>query len=67
MCLPLLSVHHLTRRPPPPLSYSQNVIDGDLCEAFSVQPHARQKVLAGDLERPIAEVNKLLEDMRAKI
>jgi hypothetical protein len=43
------------------------VIDGDLCEAFTGLPAARQKQLAGDLTRPIADVAKKLEEMRAKL
>ncbi len=45
----------------------QQVIDGDLCEAFLVQPAAIQKQLAGDLTRPIYEVSKKMEEVRTRI
>lgn len=43
------------------------MIDGDLCESFAAQPLAQQRTLAEDLSRPVAEVAKKVEDMRAKI
>jgi len=43
------------------------VIDGDLCEAFLVQPAAIQKQLAGDLTRPIYEVSKKMEEVRTRV
>jgi hypothetical protein len=38
-----------------------------LCESFTVQPVARQRQLAADLERSISEVGKRLEDQRNKV
>jgi splicing factor 3B subunit 3 len=42
-------------------------VDGDLCEVFSALPVARQRVIAAELERSIAEVGKRLEDQRNKV
>ena len=63
-----------TRRYPsrPPRARAQNVIDGDLCEAFAVQPVARQRAHAADLAalgatKTAGDVLKFIEDMRAKI
>lgn len=44
----------------------QNVIDGDLCEQFNSLEPAKQKAIAGDLERTPAEVSKKLEDIRTR-
>ena len=57
---------HNTGASPPPLP-RQNVIDGDLCEAFAALPAVRQRALAGDLEKTVAEVSKMVEDMRASV
>lgn len=43
------------------------MVDGDLCEAFAAQPAARQRSLAADLDRPVNEVLKKLEDMRNRV
>ena len=45
----------------------KDVIDGDLCEAFGALPAARQKAIAGDLDRTPQDVWKKLEDTRNKI
>lgn len=45
----------------------QDVVDGDLCEAFASLPPARQKALASDLERTPLDVTKKLEDTRSRI
>lgn len=44
----------------------QNVIDGDLCEQYNSIEPAKQKSIAGDLERTPAEVSKKLEDIRTR-
>ncbi|VVC96178.1 unnamed protein product [Leptidea sinapis] len=44
----------------------KNVIDGDLCEQFNSLEPAKQKAIAGDLERTPAEVSKKLEDIRTR-
>ena len=45
----------------------KDVVDGDLCEAFGGLPAARQKAIAGDLDRTPQDVWKKLEDTRNKI
>lgn len=42
----------------------KNVIDGDLCEQFSLLDSVKQEVLAEELGRPTREVLKKLEDFR---
>lgn len=44
----------------------KNVIDGDLCEQFNSIEPAKQKSIAGDLERTPSEVSKKLEDIRTR-
>ncbi|KAG8042161.1 hypothetical protein G9C98_000152 [Cotesia typhae] len=44
----------------------KNVIDGDLCEQFNSIEPAKQKSIAGDLERTASEVSKKLEDIRTR-
>ncbi|KPI91722.1 Splicing factor 3B subunit 3 [Papilio xuthus] len=44
----------------------KNVIDGDLCEQFNSLEPAKQKAIAGDLERTPAEVSKKIEDIRTR-
>jgi splicing factor 3B subunit 3 len=62
---------HSPVSPPPPstlrLSRPQDVVDGDLCEAFASLPAARQKAVAADLERTPGEVAKKLEDVRNRV
>jgi splicing factor 3B subunit 3 len=43
------------------------VIDGDLCEAFSLLPPDRQGEIAEALERSPADVYKRLEDLRNRV
>lgn len=42
-------------------------MDGDLCEAYAALPLARQKAIAGDLERTPADVLRKLEETRNKL
>jgi splicing factor 3B subunit 3 len=42
----------------------KSVVDGDLCEAFAMLPLQRQLVIAQELDRTPAEVNKKLESIR---
>jgi splicing factor 3B subunit 3 len=51
------------RRVPP----TQDIVDGDLCEAFASLPAARQKAIAADLERAPADVLRRLEETRNKL
>ncbi|KAF7268952.1 hypothetical protein GWI33_017981 [Rhynchophorus ferrugineus] len=44
----------------------KNVIDGDLCEQYNSMEPAKQKSIAGDLDRSPAEVSKKLEDIRTR-
>ena len=45
----------------------QDVIDGDLCEAFTALSYERQKVVAKGLDRTPGEVIKKLEDLRSRV
>ena len=45
----------------------KNVIDGDLCEEFIVLPQEKQKRIAEDLDRTVAEVAKKIEDVRNRL
>ena len=56
-----------SRRPPSPARPSQNIVDGDLCETYGGLSAARQKAIAGDLDRTPQDVLKKLEDVRAKV
>ena len=56
-----------SRRPPSPARPSQNIVDGDLCETYGGLSAARQKAIAGDLDRSPQDVLKKLEDVRAKV
>lgn len=47
--------------------HAQDIIDGDLCESYGALPFARQKALAADLSRSVAEVQRKLEDIRNKV
>lgn len=40
------------------------VVDGDLCESFSILPYPKQQAIASDLDRNVGEVLKKLEQMR---
>jgi len=42
----------------------KNVIDGDLCEQFTSLDLAKQRAIAGELDRTPSEVMKKLEDIR---
>nr|CAH7759750.1 unnamed protein product [Callosobruchus chinensis] len=46
--------------------FSQNVIDGDMCEQYNSLDPAKQKSIASDLDRTPAEVSKKLEDIRTR-
>ncbi|KAJ1984548.1 pre-mRNA-splicing factor rse1 [Dimargaris verticillata] len=60
---PLCGRDHLAYR-----SYYQPVkavIDGDLCEQFSLLPLAKQDQVAEEMDRTASEITKKLEDMRS--
>ncbi|TYJ57480.1 pre-mRNA-splicing factor RSE1 [Cryptococcus floricola] len=42
----------------------KSVIDGDLCESFSLLPYSKQQAIAADLDRNVGDVLKKLEQMR---
>ncbi|XP_050301727.1 splicing factor 3B subunit 3 isoform X1 [Anthonomus grandis grandis] len=44
----------------------KNVIDGDMCEQYNSLEPAKQKSIAGDLDKTSAEVSKKLEDIRTR-
>lgn len=47
--------------------YSQDVIDGDLCEQFPTLPLDLQRKIADELDRTPGEILKKLEEARNKI
>jgi len=42
------------------------VIDGDLCETFSLLDQERQRGIAEEMDRGLSEVSKKLEDIRTR-
>ncbi|OWT37662.1 pre-mRNA-splicing factor RSE1 [Cryptococcus neoformans Bt1] len=42
----------------------KGVVDGDLCESFSLLPYPKQQAIATDLDRSVGDVLKKLEQMR---
>ena len=44
----------------------QNVIDGDLCELYSLLPYAKQKEIATELDASPKEILKWVDEMRTK-
>jgi splicing factor 3B subunit 3 len=42
------------------------VIDGDLCETFSLLSVEQQRSIADDMDRNLAELSKKLEDIRTR-
>jgi len=44
----------------------KSVVDGDLCEAFSLLGQDQQKGIAEEMDRQLAEVSKKLEDIRTR-
>ena len=47
--------------------FLQDVVDGDLCEAFASLTATRQRSMAEDLGKTVGEVIKKLEDIRARV
>jgi splicing factor 3B subunit 3 len=45
----------------------REVVDGDLCAQFAALAPAKQRAVAGELDRSPGEVVKKLEDMRNKV
>ncbi|RKO91294.1 splicing factor 3B subunit 3-like protein [Blyttiomyces helicus] len=43
------------------------VIDGDLCEMFNLLPAEKRRALAEELDRPVGDVAKKLEDLRNRV
>ncbi|KAI7907481.1 CPSF A subunit region-domain-containing protein [Cokeromyces recurvatus] len=44
----------------------RSVIDGDLCEQFNSLPAEKKRMIAEELDRPVADVQKKIEDMRIR-
>ena len=40
------------------------VVDGDLCESFSLLPYNKQQQIAQELDRSVADVLRKLDSMR---
>lgn len=45
----------------------KGTIDGDLCERFGSLPMEKQRRIAAELDREVAEVQKKIEDMRVRV
>jgi splicing factor 3B subunit 3 len=45
----------------------KGTIDGDLCERYASLPLEKQRRIANDMDRSIAEVQKKIEDMRVRV
>jgi len=45
----------------------KGTIDGDLCERFASLPLEKQRRIANEMDRSIAEVQKKIEDMRVRV
>ncbi|CAD6195500.1 unnamed protein product [Caenorhabditis auriculariae] len=61
---PLCGRDHLTFR-----SYyapCKSVIDGEICEQFSLMPSEKQKAVAEELGKSVSEISKKLEDIRTR-
>lgn len=61
---PLAGRDHLAYR-----SYyipNRSVVDGDLCEQYNSLPADKKRMIAEELDRTVAEVQKKIEDMRVR-
>jgi splicing factor 3B subunit 3 len=45
----------------------KGVIDGDLCERFSLLPRDRKAAIAGELDRTVRDVERKIADMRSRV
>ena len=45
----------------------RNVVDGDICEFYSVLPLEKRRAIAEELDRTLGEVSKKLEDIRTRV
>ena len=43
------------------------VIDGDLCERFTLLPNDKKQIIAGELDRSIREIEKKVSEMRTRV
>ena len=46
--------------------YFQQVIDGDICEQFSLMNVQKQKAVSDELNKTVSEISKKLEDIRTR-
>lgn len=44
----------------------KSVVDGDLCEQYNSLPAEKRRMIADELDRPVADVQKKIEDMRVR-
>ncbi|EGX97124.1 pre-mRNA splicing factor RSE1 [Cordyceps militaris CM01] len=44
----------------------KGVIDGDLCERFSILPNDKKQMIAGELDRSVREIERKISDIRAR-
>ncbi|KAI5818999.1 CPSF A subunit region-domain-containing protein [Pyronema omphalodes] len=45
----------------------KGVVDGDLCERFSLLPRDRKQMIAGELDRSVRDVERKIADMRSRV
>ncbi|KAF8242261.1 hypothetical protein K440DRAFT_617699 [Wilcoxina mikolae CBS 423.85] len=45
----------------------KGVVDGDLCERFSLLPRDRKQMIAGELDRSVRDVQRKIADMRSRV
>jgi len=45
----------------------KGVIDGDLCERFSLLPRDKKAMIAGELDRSVRDVERKIADMRSRV
>ncbi|KAK9470022.1 CPSF A subunit region-domain-containing protein [Dipodascopsis tothii] len=45
----------------------KSVIDGDLCERFALLPTDKQRIIAGELDRTVREVERKISGMRTRV
>ncbi|KAK5664185.1 hypothetical protein OQA88_401 [Cercophora sp. LCS_1] len=44
----------------------KGVIDGDLCERFSLLPNDKKQIIAGELDRSVREIERKISDIRTR-
>ena len=45
----------------------KGVIDGDLCERYTLLPHDKKQMIAAELDRSVREIERKISDMRTRV